>query len=62
MREAAGTDGYRSGEGTWREPQDLVQILNARAGISPEMAVRLSIALHVEKNRKKLRVTRLSAA
>ena len=54
-------------------------ILNRRAGISPEMAVRLSLAFgttaeswmsqqmqydlwHAERNRKKLRVTRLSAA
>jgi addiction module HigA family antidote len=57
----------------------LSSILNGRAGISPEMAVRLSIAFdtsaeswltqqlqydlwHAEKNRKLLRVTRLSAA
>ena len=54
-------------------------ILNGRAGISPEMAVRLSLAFgttaeswmnqqvqydlwHAERNRKKLHVTRLSAA
>ena len=54
-------------------------ILNGRAGISPEMAVRLSIAFntsaeswlsqqlqydlwHAERSRKRLRVTRLSAA
>jgi addiction module HigA family antidote len=57
----------------------LSAILNGRAGISPEMAVRLSIAFdtsaeswlnqqlqydlwHAEKNRKRLGVTRLSAA
>lgn len=57
----------------------LSSILNGRAGISPEMAVRLPIAFntsaeswlnqqvqydlwHAEKNRKRLRVTRLSAA
>jgi addiction module HigA family antidote len=57
----------------------LSGILNRRAGISPEMAVRLSLAFettaeswmnqqvqydlwHAERNRKKLRVTRLSAA
>ena len=57
----------------------LSGIVNGRAGISPEMAVRLSLAFgtsaeswlnqqiqhdlwHAERNRKKLRVTRLSAA
>src|SRR5436305_14077852 len=57
----------------------LSSILNARAGISPEMAVRLSIAFntsaeswlnqqlqfdlwHAEKGRKRLHVTRLTAA
>ena len=57
----------------------LSAILNARAGVSPEMAVRLSIAFdttseswlnqqvqydlwRAERNRKKLRVARLSAA
>jgi len=57
----------------------LSNILNGRGGISPEMAVRLSIALgtsaeswlnqqvqydlwHAERNRKKLRVSKLSAA
>ena len=57
----------------------LSSILNGRAGISPEMAVRLSIAFgtsaeswlgqqlqydlwHAEKNRKSLRVEKLSAA
>ena len=57
----------------------LSSILNGRAGISPEMAVRLSIAFntsaeswlnqqlqydlwHAEKNRKRLRVAKLSAA
>ena len=57
----------------------LSSILNGRAGISPEMAVRLSLAFgttaeswmnqqvqydlwHAERNRKKLRVTRLSEA
>ncbi len=57
----------------------LSGILNARAGISPEMAVRLSLAFgttaeswlnqqvqydlwHAERNRKKLRVAKLSAA
>jgi addiction module HigA family antidote len=57
----------------------LSAILNGRAGISPEMAVRLSIAFdtsaeswlnqqlqydlwNAEKDRKRLRVTRLSAA
>ena len=57
----------------------LSSILNGRAGISPEMAVRLSLAFgttaeswmnqqvqydlwHAERNRKKLRVVRLSAA
>ena len=57
----------------------LSRILNGRAGISPEMAVRLSLAFdttaeswmnqqvqydlwHAERNRKKLRVTRLFAA
>jgi len=57
----------------------LSGILNARAGISPEMAVRLSIAFntsaeswlnlqlqydlwHAERNRKRLRVTKLTAA
>jgi len=57
----------------------LSAILNGRAGISPEMAVRLSVALgtsaeswlnqqlqydlwHAEKNRKRLRVTKLTAA
>ena len=57
----------------------LSSILNGRAGISPEMAVRLSLAFgttaeswmsqqvqydlwHAERNRKKLRVVKLSAA
>jgi addiction module HigA family antidote len=57
----------------------LSGILNGRAGISPEMAVRLSLAFdttaeswmnqqvqydlwHAERTRKKLRVTRFSAA
>lgn len=57
----------------------LSSILNGRSGISPEMAVRLSIAFdtsaeswlnqqvqydlwHAEKGRRRLRVTRLSAA
>jgi len=57
----------------------LSAILNGRAGISPEMAIRLSVAFnttaeswlnqqvqydlwHAERNRKKLRVARLSAA
>ena len=57
----------------------LSSILNGRAGITPQMAVRLSLAWgttaeswmnqqvqydlwHAERNRKKLRVTRLSAA
>ncbi len=57
----------------------LSSILNGRSGISPEMAVRLSLAFnttaeswlnqqlqhdlwHAERNRKKLRVERLSAA
>ncbi len=57
----------------------LSAILNGRAGISPEMAVRLSIAFntsaeswlnqqlqydlwHAERNRKRLRVTKLTAA
>ena len=57
----------------------LSSILNGRAGVSPEMAIRLSLAfdtsaeswLHqqlqcdlwrAERNRKKLRVARLSAA
>ena len=57
----------------------LSSLLNGRAGISAEMAVRLSIAFNttpeswlnqqvqydlsrVERNRKKLRVSRLSAA
>src|ERR1700738_2096587 len=57
----------------------LSGILNGRAGISPEMAVRLSIAFntsaeswlnqqlqydlwHAERTRKRLRVSRLSAA
>lgn len=57
----------------------LSSILNGSAGISPEMAVRLSIAFdtsaetwltqqlqydlwHAEKNRKQLRVAKLSAA
>ena len=57
----------------------LSSILNGRAGISPEMAVRLSLAFdttaeswmnqqvqydlwHAERNRKSLRVARLSAA
>ncbi len=57
----------------------LSSILNGRAGISPEMAVRLSIAFgtsaeswlnqqlqydlwHAERNRSKLRVSRLRAA
>ena len=57
----------------------LSSILNGRGGISPEMAVRLSLAFgttaeswmnqqvqydlwHAERNRKKLRVARLSAA
>ena len=57
----------------------LSSILNGRAGISPEMSVRLSLAFgttaeswmnqqvqydlwHAERNRQKLRVTRLSAA
>lgn len=56
----------------------LSAILNGRSGISPEMAVRLSLAFnttaeswlsqqiqydlwHAEKNRKKLRVRKLSA-
>lgn len=57
----------------------LSSILNGRAGISPEMAVRLSLAFNTtaeswmnqqvqydlwraERNRKKLRVAKLSAA
>lgn len=57
----------------------LSSILNGRAGISPEMAVRLSIAFNTsaeswlnqqlqyelwraERNRKRLRVVKLSAA
>ena len=57
----------------------LSSILNGRAGISPEMAVRLSLAFNTtaeswmnqqvqydlwraERNRKRLRVTKLSAA
>lgn len=57
----------------------LSAILNGRAGISPEMAVRLSLAFdtspeswlnqqlqydlwHAEKGRKRLHVTRLTAA
>jgi antitoxin HigA-1 len=57
----------------------LSGILNGRAGISPEMAVRLSIAFgtsaeswlnqqlqydlwHAEKGRKRMHVTRLTAA
>ncbi len=57
----------------------LSGIINGRSGISPEMAVRLSLAFgtsaeswmnqqtqhdlwHAERSRKKLRVTRLSAA
>jgi len=57
----------------------LSSILNGHAGISPEMAVRLSIAFdtsaeswlnqqlqydlwHAERNRKRLRVTKLTAA
>jgi len=57
----------------------LSSILNGRSGISPEMAVRLSIAFdtsaeswlnqqvqydlwHAERGRKRLRVTRLTAA
>jgi addiction module HigA family antidote len=57
----------------------LSAILNGRAGISPEMAIRLSIAFdttaeswlnqqlqydlwYAERNRKKLKVVRLSAA
>ncbi len=57
----------------------LSGIINGRAGISPEMAVRLSLAFgtsaeswlshqlqydlwHAEKGRKRLRVTRLTAA
>ena len=57
----------------------LSSLLNGRAGISPEMAVRLSIAFntsseswlnqqvqydlwHAEKNRRSLRVEKLSAA
>ena len=57
----------------------LSSILNGRSGISPEMAVRLSLAFnttaeswlnqqlqhdlwHAERNRRKLRVERLSAA
>src|ERR1017187_4692622 len=57
----------------------LSSILNGRAGISPEMAIRLSIAFdtsaeswlnqqvqydlwHAEKSRKRLHVTKLSAA
>lgn len=57
----------------------LSSILNGRAGISPEMAVRLSLAFnttaeswlnqqmqydlwHAQRNRKRLRVQKLSAA
>jgi addiction module HigA family antidote len=57
----------------------LSSILNGRAGITPEMAVRLSIGFntsaeswlnqqlqydlwHAERSRKRLRVTRLTAA
>ena len=57
----------------------LSSIVNGRAGISPEMAVRLSLAFetsaeswldqqvqydlwHAERNRRKLRVRKLSAA
>jgi len=57
----------------------LSSIVNCRSGISPEMAIRLSLALgttaeswlnqqvqydlwHAERNRKRLRVEKLSAA
>ncbi len=46
----------------------LSGILNGRAGISPEMAARLSIAFntsaewHAKPSRKRLHVTRLTAA
>jgi len=57
----------------------LSTVINGHAGISPEMAIRLSMAFntsaeswlnqqlqydlwHAEKNRKRLRVVRLSAA
>lgn len=62
-----------------RLPLNLTVTQTARSGISPEMAVRLSIAFnttaeswlnqqlqydlwHAEKNRKHLRVARLTAA
>jgi len=60
-------------------PNKKRRYIEGRAGISPEMAVRLSIAFntsaeswlnqqvqydlwHAEKNRKRLRVTKLTAA
>jgi addiction module HigA family antidote len=69
----------RAAEALGVSRKTLSSILNGRAGISPEMAVRLSLAFkttaeswlnqqlqydlwHAERNRRKLRVQRLSAA
>lgn len=77
--EAVGADGHAGRRSAGVSRKTLSSILNARAGISPEMAVRLSLAFgttaeswmnqqvqydlwHAERNRKKLRVRKLSAA
>lgn len=69
----------RAAEALGVSRKTLSSILNGRAGISPEMAVRLSLAFgtsseswlnqqsqydlwQAEKNRKRLKVERLSAA
>jgi len=77
--EPVGLSVTRAAEALGVSRKTLSAILNGRAGISPEMAIRLSLAFdtsaeswlnqqsqydlwHAEKNRKRLKVKRLSAA
>ena len=77
--EPMGLSVTRAAEALGISRKTLSAILNGRAGISPEMAVRLSLAFgtsseswlnqqsqydlwQAEKNRKRLKVERLSAA
>jgi len=77
--EPMGLSVTRAAEALGVSRKTLSAILNGRAGISPEMAVRLSLAFgtsseswlnqqaqydlwQAEKNRKRLKVERLSAA
>ncbi|MEE8263156.1 MAG: HigA family addiction module antitoxin [Gammaproteobacteria bacterium] len=77
--EPVGLSVTRAAEALGVSRKTLSAILNGRAGISPEMAIRLSLAFdtsaeswlnqqsqydlwHAEKNRKRLKVERLSAA